>query len=242
MRAFPVMAASNEQSPVALRDSRRLPIWRCFLLLPSLLAGLLWALFLSLPVEAEGRGRRLPENLIRVPLVRQSTDYTCGVAALQSLLAFFAVEEREDRLAAELRSNRKQGTAFERIVKAAEKRGLSAQVKVGMTVPELERNIDSRKPVLCLVQAWAESENGQAVNYERRWQDGHYVVAVGYDGDCVYFMDPSTLGHFVYVPRAEFEKRWHDTDGRRKLEHFGMIFSNVKNVPKYEPEIAIPME
>ncbi len=237
-----MMAACNEQSKIALRVSRRLSISRCFLLLPALLVGLLWVPFCPLPVEAEGSGRRLPVNLIRVPLVRQSTDYTCGVAALQSLLGYFAIEEREDKLAAELRSDRKQGTAFARIVKAAEKRGLSAQVQVGMTIPELKGYIDSRKPVLCLVQAWAESKNGQSVNYERRWQDGHYVVAVGYDDDCFYFMDPSTLGHFAYIPRAEFEKRWHDTDGSRKLEHFGMVFSNVKNVPKYEPEIAKPME
>jgi hypothetical protein len=36
------------------------------------------------------------------------------------------------------------------------------------------------------IQAWAESP----VPYSRDGEDGHYVVAIGYDRDSVYFVDP----------------------------------------------------
>ncbi|MBX9691921.1 MAG: hypothetical protein K2Z81_06015, partial [Cyanobacteria bacterium] len=52
------------------------------------------ALVLS-AVAGTAKGEKAPAKLIKVPLTRQSTDYTCGVAALQSVLAFFGEDIRE---------------------------------------------------------------------------------------------------------------------------------------------------
>ncbi len=56
------------------------------------------------------------------------------------------------------------------------------------------------------------------------WNEGvrlvgpnHYAVAIGYDEKHIYFMDPSTLGHYTFIPIAEFLDRWHDMDGQVKL-------------------------
>jgi len=38
------------------------------------------------------------QNLIRIPLTRQAADYTCGVAALQSILYYYGQEFLEDDL------------------------------------------------------------------------------------------------------------------------------------------------
>jgi predicted double-glycine peptidase len=67
----------------------------------------------------------LPKNLIHIPLVRQGTNWTCGVAAFQSVLYAFANEEwREDRLAEKLKANPKDGTDHREMISFARELGL----------------------------------------------------------------------------------------------------------------------
>jgi predicted double-glycine peptidase len=162
-------------------------------------------------------------KIIRVPLIRQATDYTCGVAALQAILAYYGEDVREDILAKALRANQKDGTRYKNIAKYAQAHGLAVQIQQEMTLAQLKKSIQSRHPVICLIQAWAEKET----DYKTDWNDGHYVIAVGFDDDKLIFMDPSTAGHYTYIPLQEFGQRWHDIDGAQKLNHFGMIFSKV---------------
>jgi hypothetical protein len=41
------------------------------------------------------------------------------------------------------------------------------------------------------------------------------VVMVGYDDQRLFFMDPCTLAPagYAFLPRGEFEDRWHDLSG-----------------------------
>lgn len=179
---------------------------------------------------------KLPENLIRLPLTRQATCYTCGVSALQSVLAYYGKEFREDSLSKQLKANYHDGTAYLRIVRFAAKLGFKVDVHKDMNLPELKALIDRKQPVICLLQAWSEKPR----DYTDVWSDGHYVVACGYDDENIFFMDPSTLGNFAYIPESEFVDRWHDTDGREKLRHFGMVVSKDKST--YCPDVATYME
>jgi predicted double-glycine peptidase len=167
----------------------------------------------------EYRSLREVTNLIRVPLARQEADYTCGVAALQSILYYYGYESRQDILALRLHSDPEQGTAYPNMVSFAESLGFQVSVYTELTLGELKRYIDSRQPVLIAIQAWRES----AGDWAQDWNDGHYVVAVGYDQDNFYFMDPSTLGNFTFIPNAEFLDRWHDVYQDKPLVHFGMV-------------------
>ena len=36
-------------------------------------------------------------------------------------------------------------------------------------------------------------------------------------------MDPSTAGVYTYIPKVEFETRWHDYDKDGKCEQLGII-------------------
>jgi predicted double-glycine peptidase len=164
-------------------------------------------------------------NLIRVPLMRQSTDYTCGVAALQALLAYYGQDVREDVLSKALLAEQKNGTRYKHIAKYATQHGLSVNIQKGMSLEQLKQSIQSGHPVLCLIQAWPDRKT----NFANDWNDGHYVVAVGFDDQKFVFMDPSTAGHYAYIPIAEFEQRWHDIDGKEKLNHFGMSFWKADN-------------
>jgi hypothetical protein len=51
------------------------------------------------------------------------------------------------------------------------------------------------------IQAWVDNNDGKfPIDWKNLWDDGHYCVAVGYDEERIFFMDPSTLGHYTYIP------------------------------------------
>jgi predicted double-glycine peptidase len=181
-------------------------------------------------------------HMNRLPLVRQATPYTCGVASLQSILFYYGDEWREDNLAKELKSDPDQGTNVNEIVRLARARGLAVETRENMSVEELKRLVADGHPVMVALQAWGDRPE----TYAEDWEDGHYSIVVGYDRGNLYFMDPSTLGNYAFIPIAEFVSRWHDyyldKDGRRKnLVHLGLIFSGRAG-PAYDPAAKMPMK
>lgn len=176
-------------------------------------------------------GAALPERLLRVPLVRQATDYTCGVAALEAVLAYYGVEAREDKLSRELHSNSRIGTAHQQIERVARSKGLTVETHRNLSLDDLRRELDRGHPVICCMQAWTGKFVTGLEFWDKDWDDGHYVVVAGYDQKSFYFMDPSTLGTYAYLPVEDFDRRWHDTDGEERLVHFGMaIWKDCKPV------------
>lgn len=175
---------------------------------------------------------------MRMPLSRQARSYTCGVAAMQSLLYYYGEEVREDILARELKSNAEIGTNYNNLIAAAQTRGIQVEVRRNMTIDELESALSSKKPVMVAFQAWADNVSA----YANDWEDGHWAIAVGYDKERIYFMDPSTLGNFTYIAIPEFLMRWHDTDSDNttQLIHFGLIFSKGEK-PFYDPNAILPL-
>ena len=89
-----------------------------------------------------------------VPDVRQSTGYTCGAAALQAVLAYWGTSEREDRLAARLRSTPEAGTHPLDIVRVAGEFGLAAELREGLALADLETALAAGTTVIVDLQAW----------------------------------------------------------------------------------------
>lgn len=188
----------------------------------------------ELPAQTAGL---LPvEQLIRVPLTRQATNYTCGAAAVQSVMGYYGDEFREDTLAKALKTSKTSGTDYEQIVSFAKSRGYQVTVKTGLSLQDLQHWLDQRLPVICLIQAWPD----KPVDLYTDWDDGHYVVATGYDAKNIYFMDPSTLGNYTYIPADEFVNRWHDQDRHVKVVHFGLVMT--KDQPKFDHAAIKPLK
>jgi predicted double-glycine peptidase len=193
---------------------------------------------IAAPRALKRPGVKLPANLIRLPLVRQATDYTCGVAALQSVLAYYGEDFREEYLSKKLKANFHDGTAYSEMANFSRKQGFHVDINKKMSLADLKATIDKKLPVILCIQAWGDGPGTN--NYRDEWNDGHYVVAAGYDEENIYFMDPSTIGNYAYIPAKELLERWHDTDGKERLCNFGMIISRDKS--NYTPDIALFME
>ena len=177
--------------------------------------------------------------LLRLPLVRQSTNYTCGVASLQSILRYYGFERREDILAAELGSDSETGTDHRKIIEFSLANGFSVEKKLDMSIDDLKTLLRAGIPVMCVIQAWCDSP---PVDWKDVWDCGHYVVAIGYDSERIFFMDPSTLGNYTYIPNEEFLDRWHDIDNDEvtELVHLGIIIHMPE--PDYNPEEILKLD
>ena len=172
----------------------------------------------SSPAAPDVRSLDLPSASLpfaSVPDVRQSTGYTCGASALLAVLAYWGIEEREDRLAARLGSTPEAGTHPLDIIRVARDYGLSAVLREGLEVVDLERALADGRSVIVDLQAWRESDDAP---WSETREDGHYMVLLGLDAGNLYFEDPSLLGARGVIPRSEFVDRWHDYEGDPPLD------------------------
>ena len=173
---------------------------------------------------------------LAVPDVRQATDYTCGASVLQAVLAYYGIETREDIIALELGADPNAGVNPPAIIRVARARGLTAELRQGMTVDEIAAIIRTGSPVLVALQAWSDEPRS---TYRDDWDDGHYAIIIAVEQDAIVFEDPSVLGSRSVLSRGEFEDRWHDTDGTHRYVRMGIIFGGKKPVTQLH---RVPME
>jgi len=172
-------------------------------------------------------------NFIHVPLCYQETEYTCGIACVQSLLARYGIIYRQSALADILHSQPILGTDANTIIYFMELLGLNADMIDNMEINDIKDYIDSGIAPMLLIQAWPDDE----IEYQYDWKDAHYIIVCGYYDNGIYAMDPYTLGNYTYLPFRDLLKRWHvvDKSGVRHLNS-GLIIE-YENCPiKYNPK------
>lgn len=177
-------------------------------------------------------------KFIQVPLTYQATSFSCGAAALQSVLYYYGLAIRERKMAEKLRTNSEIGTEYKNIIKIAQSFDFTAKAIFNTSLNELEKFIEGDIPVIVLIQAWADKN----FSYENHWGDEHYVVAIGYDMDNFYFMDPYILGNYTYMPRGDFLLRWHGREEETVLEQLAIIITRGKGQGTYNPEEILLLE
>jgi ABC-type bacteriocin/lantibiotic exporters, contain an N-terminal double-glycine peptidase domain len=148
---------------------------------------------------------------IPVPNTYQQTDYTCGPASLRAICEYFGVgPDTEHQIKADMGMPR-TGADPGHLMQALVKYGLEFKPFYPMSVAQLKRSVDSKRPVILMLQAWGQTTDGEwRPSYERIWRDGHWVVAIGYDANCVFFEDPSIRNARGFIPFNELKERWHD--------------------------------
>ncbi|MCK9438997.1 MAG: cysteine peptidase family C39 domain-containing protein [Patescibacteria group bacterium] len=171
-------------------------------------------------------------KILEFPELRQTYNYDCGASALQSTLIYYGIEIREDSVM-KMAKTTKEGTEIKNIIKVAKKYGLKADSRQ-MTIKDLKKFIDKKAPIIIPLQAWTNNKN---IKWEDAWEDGHYVVLIGYDDKKFIFEDPSAFIR-TYLTYKEFSKRWHDLDidGKKYINHGIAIFGKK---PKFKSKEII---
>jgi predicted double-glycine peptidase len=169
---------------------------------------------------------------------RQSTEYSCGASALRSVLSYWGKDIDEAQLMTLIGTTSEEGTYPENIVRGARALGLEAEAKENLTLDEVARFTANGDPMIALGQFWRSQQNSAAV-VDDDWENGHYVVVLGIDQDCVYFQDPYIRMGKAFVPRKRFEAHWHQVMGgdlarNPKLVHLG-IFVRGQNAARPRP-------
>lgn len=182
----------------------------------------------------------VPAMAIALPLVEQTSSYSCGAAAMSSVLRYWlgdAVPPREDALRSALGTDPGRGTEIDALVGLGASSGLEAQRRVGMTITELRGILAQGRTAVLAVQAWKKTQ----LAWPDVWDSGHYVVLVGMDADRAYFMDPSTPDAYAFIDLPELEARWHDVDvGNRRVHGAAVVIWGVSPAYTAAPPLVQP--
>lgn len=168
------------------------------------------------------------------PELRQTFEYDCGANALQSVFAYYGIDIREEILLKKLKTTKKNGTKIDNMESVATDYGFKVDIKE-MNVEILKDYIKKKIPVIVLLQAWSNKK----VNYKKNTENGHYVVAIGYDKNNFYFEDPYSVLR-TYLSFNELSDRWHDKQKKGNIvKHIGIAIHGKR--PNYNPKKAIIM-
>jgi uncharacterized protein len=154
-------------------------------------------------------------SVIKIPLpdFSQEKDYSCGSSALRSILCYYSEKLLEEEFISKDLNLTEAGLDPYQIITLLEKyktkHNLHYEEFRNMTIEKLTECIDNNKPVMMMVQAWS-AETGY--DYENDFNNGHWIIAIGYDEDNFYFEDPSLGGARGYINKGELLRRWHDIE------------------------------
>ncbi|MDD4160995.1 MAG: C39 family peptidase [Methanothrix sp.] len=150
--------------------------------------------------------------LFSMPDTRQSTEYSCGAAALQAVLGYWGRDIGEEDMREILNTNEESGTYPDDVIRVADALGLQAEYKENMTMADLENYVAQGIPIMVDCQAWR-SVSQYNESWADTWYNGHWMVVIGIDENNVTLEDPYILGDRGFLSREEFEMRWHNSRG-----------------------------
>lgn len=184
----------------------------------------------------------LPKKFLTVPVILQQQDFSCGDVSSLSILRYWHPETwnkvKEGALYKPLKTSSKAGTDPQPIADfLSEQPGLKAEYARGATLEQLEASVERGEPAIVNIQAWQAVPRAKDLKpWATDWIDGHYVVLVGYDAKNFYFMDPSTQGHYTYIPRVQLSDRWHDVVGAQNVHTQHIVIFVHSTLPRPKPQ------
>jgi len=184
-----------------------------------------------------------PKVILDFVELRQIYNFDCGVTALQQVLIYYGIEKREDELINLLGTKKtsiiEHGTKLSKMKEVAELYGLEAEILRNTTIKNITNLIDEGIPSILLLQAWRDYSKDN-LDWNTDYNDGHYVVAIGYNDTCLFFEDPSSVVR-TYLTFEELETRWHDVDDNNKTKnhHVAVV---IKGNKQFKSNLIIHMD
>jgi ABC-type bacteriocin/lantibiotic exporter with double-glycine peptidase domain len=176
-------------------------------------------------------------KVLKFPQIRQTYEYDCGAEALRGVLAFHGLDVKEEIILELANTDTKTGTLVDNMLKVLKKHRIKCKAQA-FSVKSLKESINKGSPVILLVQAW--SGSSKKINWKNSWLCGHYVIAIGYDKNKIYFADPYSAFR-TYLSYKELESRWRHKDPmENKYVNFGIAVSRP-NKP-FNPDKTVHMD
>ena len=179
------------------------------------------------------------------PETRQVYDYDCGATPSCQCWCLPASKSVKSGSPSWRALPKENGTTTEGVLFTFGYFGMEVSAGEGMTVADVREAIDQGHPVLLTLQAYRPADI--ILPYGELWDQGHYVVAIGYEGDGtapddrIIFEDPASF-YRTFLTDGELNERWHDDNGAAnppKLQHWGCI---LMTQGVYHPDIMERME
>jgi ABC-type bacteriocin/lantibiotic exporter with double-glycine peptidase domain len=175
-------------------------------------------------------------KLLNFPSFKQTCEYDCGAKVAEAVLDYYGIDIKEHEII-KLAGTNCKGTSIDGILSILRQNGLDC--KYGkMGISEVKKFIDLGVPVIMIVQAWTVKKK---VDWEKDWSDGHYVIAIGYDDNKLYFEDPYVILR-TFLSFDELNERWHFLDGPNGNHHANMGIAVFGPQKAYTPKKAIHMD
>jgi ABC-type bacteriocin/lantibiotic exporter with double-glycine peptidase domain len=114
-----------------------------------------------------------------------------------------------------------EGTSGEGIIRVAESFGLAAITESNLNMDDLRGWLATGCTIILSIQAWGDYT--EDMDYDLVWDDGHYVVLVGIEGQDVYLMDPGVAGVYRKMTILELMRCWHDYTDDGEYDYHGAI-------------------
>ena len=139
---------------------------------------------------------------MKIPFHKQTTEYNCGPAALQSIFEFFGKYLPQKKLEELLETSEAYGTSHAALKRVATDLGFTCEVMKYSTLKSIRGYLNRGLPVL--------------VNYvEPSDEASHYAVVTRYSNGEITLNDPWNGRDFVMKER-DFEARWHNKRNNSK--------------------------
>jgi ABC-type bacteriocin/lantibiotic exporter with double-glycine peptidase domain len=170
---------------------------------------------------------------LAVPVTKQETPDSCGVAALLAVLRYWLGPDapvEEGDLYDGLEFDPKVGAEPRKMAATAKAFGLTVGVVTGASVPQVATAVAGGSTVILQLQAWSKNDD---VDYDEEWSSGHYVVAVGVRKKGLVVMDPAVDDSYLSLSFVDLKDRWHGYDGKKRASGIA-IFVSSKGDPQGE--------
>jgi predicted double-glycine peptidase len=179
----------------------------------------------------------IPSRAIKIPIpdVTQIADYSCGAVSFEGIVHYYGVDYGEEhQLCKDLHTDHRTGTNPEPIIALARHLGFATIARERWTSAQLRRALDEGDPLMLSLQAYGDKKR-QLSQYKDSWSDGHWVIAIGYDDEGIFFEDTSLQAVRGYMRDKDLMVRWHDKGAHgKRLYQYAIRFHLPGGKNQYE--------
>jgi hypothetical protein len=178
-------------------------------------------------------------NILKFPRIEQPDSSTCGHTCLAMILQYYGIYKTvEDIKNIVDQKENEDGLSTETIIKLASDFKLKAYTKMALSFDEIKSYIDQDTPVILEIQF--SSDVPPDFDWSDKYDDGHYVVAIGYTLEHVIIANPCVF-YKTFIKFEDLLSRWHNFVDERKTDKLAIIVEKPNN-KSFEREKAIPLQ